>query len=375
MQKIIGVKRNGDKNTYYFLAGEDCVVGSKVVATFDEFQTIGTVSRVDVKIDADKAAELSKITRIANETDLSKYNALREKALSQMPKIKTKSLELGLMMKFVSVDYSLDGSKVMIVFSSEDRVDFRQFLKELATMLKSRIELKQIGQRDEVKVCGGVGPCGQPCCCARFLDDFEHVTVKMAKVQGLSLSPTKINGICGRLMCCLGYEADTYEEILSHMPKMGSEVTCPNGVGKVVYNDILRERVSMKRQAEGDTFVVEDFDIEEISVNGKFFKRTIDKPEVKKEAKTKPEKETFLNDLKPVEAKVEEKQEKSEKLEKSDKSKNKHKNRHQNKNQANEQKKDVQGLEIVELGEKKEKPAGFHKHRRRFKPKKRQESK
>ena len=146
MQKVIGVKRNGDKNTYYFLDSEECTIGTKVVASFDEFQTVGTVTRVNVKIDADKAAELSKITRIANDADLSKYNSLKEKAQSQMPKIKTKSLELGLMMKFVSVDYSLDGSKVMIVFSSEDRVDFRQFLKDLATMLKSRIELKQIGQ-------------------------------------------------------------------------------------------------------------------------------------------------------------------------------------------------------------------------------------
>ena len=152
----------------------------------------------------------------------------------------------------------------MIVFSSEERVDFRQFLKELASMLKTRIELKQIGQRDEVKMLGGVGPCGEPCCCARFLKDFEHVTVKMAKIQSLSLSPTKINGICGRLMCCLGYESKMYEEILAKMPKVNSEVETPNGKGTVVYNDILRERVSVKRKADGDTIVVEEFELYDI---------------------------------------------------------------------------------------------------------------
>lgn len=263
MQKIVGVRRSGDKNLYFFLPNEEYNVGDKVVVQFDDFQTVATVVKVANESDDTKAYELEKIKRRASEKDLKQYSELSEKAKSFIPSIKKKSLELGLMMKFVSAEYSLDGTKILIVFSSEERVDFRQLLKELASMLKVRIELKQIGQRDEVKVSGGVGPCGQPCCCARFLKDFEHVTVKMAKIQGLSLSPTKINGVCGRLMCCLGYESETYEKILATMPKNGEEVISPNGRGTAEYNDILRERVSVRRK-EGDAFVVEDFDLDEI---------------------------------------------------------------------------------------------------------------
>ena len=283
MQKIVGIRRSGDKNLYYFTATEEYKNGDKVVVDFEEFQTVGTVARTDLKLDQSKMSELSKITRRATEADLKKYADLQKKAKTQLVAIKSKSLELGLMMKFVGAEYSMDNSKIVIVFSSEERVDFRQFLKDLASMLKTRIELKQIGQRDEIKVCGGVGPCGQPCCCARFLNDFEHVTVKMAKIQGLSLSPTKINGICGRLMCCLGYETETYEEALKKMPKVGSEVSTPNGKGVVVYNDLLRERVSVKRQADGDTFVVEDFPLDEVEFAGHPAKKPEPKVEPKEE--------------------------------------------------------------------------------------------
>ena len=154
--------------------------------------------------------------------------------------------------------------KVLIDFTSEERVDFRELLKVLANELKTRIELRQIGQRDEVKVKGGIGPCGEICCCARFLNDFEHVTVKMAKNQGLSLSPTKISGLCGRLMCCLGYENATYEEILKRMPKMNALVTTPSGKGNVVYNDLLRERVTVKIPQGDDSFNVLEFPVSDI---------------------------------------------------------------------------------------------------------------
>lgn len=262
MQKVVGLKKDFDKDIYYFLTTDDVKVGDKVVVSIDDFQTIATVKNIIDK--TDKFSDLSQIKRVASEQDLKKFDELKEKAKDYLPQIKSKSLSLGLVMKFVGAQYSLDGSKVVIVFSSEERVDFRQFLKELAAMLKTRIELKQIGQRDEVKVCGGVGPCGEQCCCARFLKDFEHVSVKMAKTQGLSLSPTKINGICGRLMCCLAYESSQYDEILSKMPRINSEIVTPNGKGTVVYNDILRERVSVKRQTEGDSFVVEDYALEEL---------------------------------------------------------------------------------------------------------------
>ncbi len=281
MQKIVGVKRKNDRDTYFFVQPFELALGDKVVVEFDDFETVAEVTKLGLEEHEDKAHELKTIKRKATEQDLSKFESLAKKAKAKLPEIKAKSLSLGLMMKFISAEISLDESKVLIVFSSEERVDFRQLLKELAAMFRARIELRQIGQRDEVKVCGGVGPCGQPCCCARFLKNFDHVTVKMAKVQGLSLSPTKINGVCGRLMCCLGYESKMYEDMLEKMPKLGSVIKTPNGLGTVVYNDILRERVSLKRQSGEDSYIVEDYSLEEIEdfKKGKFDKKKFEKQE------------------------------------------------------------------------------------------------
>ena len=282
MQKVLSAKKLGENSLYYFTYDVDVKTGDYVVVEFEEFQTIAKVEKLDEKI-SKPAEDFGKVTRIASEADLKKFDSLAQKAKKELPLFKKKSLELGLMMKFVDAEYSLDGSKILIVFSSEERVDFRQLLKDLATMLKTRIELKQIGQRDEVKLVGGVGPCGEPCCCARFLKDFEHVTVKMAKIQSLSLAPTKINGVCGRLMCCLGYESQMYEEQLAKMPKINSEVKTPNGKGVVVYNDILRERVSVKRQTETDTIVIEEFELNDIEGFGSKEKTDAKKEENKKE--------------------------------------------------------------------------------------------
>lgn len=298
MQKIISAKKLGSRELEFFGTSLELSVGDKVVVEVDEFQTIVEVVETDSKI-SKSADDFGKVLRMATDADFSKYDSLVKKAKKEVPIFKKKSLELGLMMKFVKAEYSLDSSKILIVFSSEERVDFRQFLKELASMLKTRIELKQIGQRDEVKMLGGVGPCGEPCCCARFLKDFEHVTVKMAKVQSLSLSPTKINGVCGRLMCCLGYESKLYEEQLAKMPKVNSEVETPNGTGTVVYNDILRERVSVKRKAEGDTIVVEDFALEDLKGYGDPSKK--EKKQEEKAHDKKPVEKN--NDKKPEEKK------------------------------------------------------------------------
>ena len=315
MQKIIGAKKLGSRELEFFGTSLELSVGDKVVVEVDEFQTIVEVVETDSKI-SKSADDFGKVLRIATDSDFSKYDSLVKKARKEVPIFKKKSLELGLMMKFVKAEYSLDSSKILIVFSSEERVDFRQFLKELASMLKTRIELKQIGQRDEVKLLGGVGPCGQPCCCARFLKDFEHVTVKMAKVQSLSLSPTKINGVCGRLMCCLGYESKMYEEQLAKMPKVNSEVETPNGTGTVVYNDILRERVSVKRKADGDTIVVEDFALEDLKGYGDPSKK--EKKQEEKHADKKPVEKN--NDKRPEEKKKTENK-KFEKREKTNDSK------------------------------------------------------
>lgn len=271
MQKIIGIKFKSSGKVYSFDPnGKTYEVGDKVVVDSASSPSLGEVAFKEKEIDEAAISEpLKPVLRKATEADISKYNALREKADKDIFVVRDKVRELGLEMKIVSAEYTLDSSKIVIEFSAEDRVDFRELLKELASILKVRIELHQVGQRDEVKIKGGLGPCGEVCCCTRFLKDFEHVTVKMAKNQGLSLSPTKISGLCGRLMCCLAYENKTYEEILQRMPKVGSHIWSPKGMGNVVYNDILRERVSVKVQGADESYTVYDFALSELDRDAK----------------------------------------------------------------------------------------------------------
>ena len=266
MQKIVGIKFRETGKAYSFDPnGLKLDAGDKVVVDSASMLCIGEVAFLK-DIDENSLSEpLKKVLRKATEEDIKKQTELKEKAAKDIFLVREKVRELGLEMKIVSAEYSLDASKIVIEFSAEERVDFRDLLKELASALKVRIELHQVGQRDEVKIKGGLGPCGEICCCARFLKDFEHVTVKMAKNQGLSLSPTKISGLCGRLMCCLAYENKAYEEVLKRMPKVNSKITCPKGEGIVVYNDILRERVSVKVQSGDDSFTVYDFTLAELN--------------------------------------------------------------------------------------------------------------
>ena len=304
MQKVVGVKfrANGkvylfDKNDVDVSENDDVIVDSVFGLSFGKVSLIKEIDETEL------SEPLKNVVRKATENDKKKYLELEEKSKKDIFLVREKVKKLGLDMKIVSAEYCFDGTKILIEFSAEDRVDFRDLLKELASALKVRIELHQVGQRDEVKIKGGIGPCGEVCCCARFLKDFEHVTVKMAKNQGLSLNPTKISGLCGRLMCCLGYENKQYEETLKKMPKINSEISSPKGKGTVVYNDILRERVSVKIKQNDDTFVVYDFSLPEL--NGeKTQEDTFDKgqedlikvepvqnqkQEVKKEEQNKPQ--------------------------------------------------------------------------------------
>ena len=191
-------------------------------------------------------AELKHVLRKATKADEEKYAALQEKGLKALPYIKNKTKELGLLMNVVNVEYTFDDSKIVVNFTADERVDFRDLLKELGSHFKKRVELRQIGIRDETKLIGGLGVCGQPCCCKRFLDDFGHVSVKMAKTQNLSLNPTKISGLCGRLMCCLDYENQAYADAQKDLPKLGSDVTTPDGTGKLVSTNIIKEQATVK---------------------------------------------------------------------------------------------------------------------------------
>jgi len=287
MQKVVGVKFSQTGKVYLFNPNnikldmlDDVVVDSAVGLSYGTVYVIKDIDESDLK------EPLKDVVRKATEADKKKYLELKEKASKDIFVVREKVKKLGLDMKIVSAQYSLDATKIIIDFSAEDRVDFRELLKELASALKVRIELHQVGQRDEVKIKGGIGPCGEICCCNRFLKDFEHVTVKMAKNQGLSLNPVKISGLCGRLMCCLAYENKTYEETLKKMPKINSEIETPKGKGIVVYNDILRERVSVKIKSNDDSFVVYDFGLNEF--DGPI--QVVEKTEVNKEVKKQPEK-------------------------------------------------------------------------------------
>ena len=214
-------------------------------------------------------APLRKILRKATAQDekTAAENRVREKRAFDV--CMQKITEYGLDMQLVSAEVAFDGGKILFYFTADERVDFRELVKSLASVFHTRIELRQIGVRDKAKMVGGLGICGRPFCCASFLDDFQPVSIKMAKTQNLSLNPTKISGTCGRLMCCLKYEQDTYESLIRSSPKVDSFVDTPEGRGTVVESEILRQRI--KVQMEKDPETVKIFSNEEIAVlrNGK----------------------------------------------------------------------------------------------------------
>lgn len=233
--------------------------------------------------------EVNSVERKATEKDKAKMAELE----SQVDDIKKLTNDLiakyKLDMKLVDVNFTLDGTKVIINYVCEDRVDFRELVKELASNLRARIELRQIGIRDQAKILGGIGFCGKECCCKKYLNDFDKVSIKMAKTQGLSLNPTKISGICGRLMCCLAYENDTYADIAVKMPKLNSKVQTKDGVGSVVYNNILKQIVTVRVEKDGEIKVGE-YPLSEIEV----LARTQDNTQKKKDwsEQTKKQDET-----------------------------------------------------------------------------------
>ena len=182
-------------------------------------------------------------------------------------------------MKPINAEYAFDGSKIIFYFTSPGRVDFRDLVKDLASVFRVRIELRQIGIRDETRLLGGLAPCGRPCCCSSCMSDFKKVSIKMAKTQGLSLNPTKISGLCGRLMCCLAYENDYYKGVYKKMPKVGGEVTTPEGKGTVISANMLTFNVKVKIESRDGSVVYKDFTVDEL----KFAKSNNDDEKLTKE--------------------------------------------------------------------------------------------
>ena len=237
----IGLIFNGNPRILYYNSNENFELRTSLVVNTSRGLELGTVA----KIKEGNAPEDLQVVRVASEEDivLAKQNC--EDAKNLAPIIKEECLKFNLEMKICLVEYTLDKEKVIINYTAENRVDFRELVKSLASKLKLRIEMHQVGSRDEVQCMGAIGPCGRVCCCKAHLNDFDKVTIKMAKVQGLSLNPSKLNGMCGKLMCCLKYEDDNYMEIYNRMPKIGQRVATDDGEGEVKSIDILREQVEV----------------------------------------------------------------------------------------------------------------------------------
>ena len=236
MKKVISVRFKENGKSYYFdPAGADIKTGEYVIVETARGIECGEVVQ-GVKEIADSAVSkaLKPITRMADSVDVRRMRQNREDEKRAYRTCQECIARHGLEMKLVEAEYTLDRSKIMFYFTADGRVDFRELVKDLAGIFHTRIELRQIGVRDESKMIGGLGICGQPFCCSRFLKDFQPVSIKMAKEQGLSLNPTKISGACGRLMCCLAYEENAYEYLNSIMPMVGSTVRTPDGLGTVL---------------------------------------------------------------------------------------------------------------------------------------------
>ncbi|KPU43062.1 hypothetical protein OXPF_33120 [Oxobacter pfennigii] len=255
MVTVVGIRFKSAGKIYYFdpdnipvAPGEFAIVETARGIEFGEV----VVGPKDVSED-DIVAPLKKVLRSATEEDEERDAENKEKEKQSFDVCIKKIEEHGLSMKLVDVEYTFDNNKVIFYFTADGRVDFRELVKDLAAIFKTRIELRQIGVRDEAKMVGGLGPCGRQMCCASFLGEFAPVSIKMAKEQNLSLNPTKISGICGRLMCCLKYEQDTYEFIRKQLPRVGCIVNTPDGTGEVVENSVVKESVKVKIvNSEGD---------------------------------------------------------------------------------------------------------------------------
>lgn len=211
---------------------------------------------------------LKKVLRIALDEDFEIHRENNKKAKEAIVICQEKVQEHGLEMKLVDVEYTFDNNKVIFYFTADGRVDFRELVKDLASIFKTRIELRQIGVRDEAKMIGGIGPCGKMVCCAQFLGEFDPVSIKMAKEQSLSLNPTKISGLCGRLMCCLKYEHSTYEDLLKKMPQVGAIAVTPLGKGTIVDTYTLLERVKVKVRLSDGTEDILQYQVDDIEITG-----------------------------------------------------------------------------------------------------------
>ena len=248
MTEIVSVRfRPGGKQYYFDPAGLTVAEGQSVIVETGKGLEYGTCVRRNALVEDEAVVQpLRPVVRLATEKDERQVRENRGREKEALRTCQRLVERHGLDMKLVQVEYSFDGNKILFFFTSDGRVDFRALVKDLAGIFRARIELRQIGVRDEARMLGGFGICGKPFCCAQFLDEFQPVSIKMAKTQNLSLNPTKISGTCGRLMCCLKYEQGAYEDAVKRCPKQESFVECPDGAGTVSSVNLLKEQVKVR---------------------------------------------------------------------------------------------------------------------------------
>lgn len=258
MLDVIGIRFKPVGKIYYFNpAGFDIKVGDHVIVETARGIEYGAVVLCR-KISEDEFDKpIKPVMRVANDGDNRKNEENKRKSKEAFGLCEEKIEKHGLDMNLVDVEYTFDGSKLLFYFTADGRVDFRELVKDLATVFRTRIELRQIGVRDESKMMGCLGICGRPVCCSQFLGEFMPVSIKMAKEQGLSLNPTKISGSCGRLMCCLNYEQEGYESLLKKLPKKGALVNTPDGKGRVDSVNVLKQKVYVRFDKSGEQTVQE----------------------------------------------------------------------------------------------------------------------
>lgn len=281
MVKVVGVRFKIAGKIYYFdpdnleIQANDSVIVETVRGI--EYGNVVVGNR---EISEDEiVAPLKKVIRIATKEDKERYIQNQNKEKEAFEICHKKIIQHNLVMKLIDVEYTFDNNKIIFYFTADGRVDFRELVKDLASVFKTRIELRQIGVRDEAKMIGGIGACGRPLCCSSHLSEFEPVSIKMAKEQSLSLNPTKISGICGRLMCCLKYEQEAYECVLKRMPKIGSLVDTESGRGEIISTNILREKVKVRLELlENNAVVIKDIPMDEVTVikQGKDISNTLE---------------------------------------------------------------------------------------------------
>lgn len=268
--KVVAVKFKTGGKVYYFApkAGETYVRNAPVIVETtkgqDSVQVYAWVAQPEQDVsEKDVVAPLKPIVRLATEEDKKFYEECEKKKPQAMRTCKEKIAELGLEMKLIDCEYTFDGNKIIFYFTSPNRVDFRELVKSLGATFHTRIELRQIWEREETKYLGGIAPCGRVCCCHGNMPEC-HVSIKMAKTQGLSLNPAKISGLCGKLMCCLAYESEYYMDAYKKVPKIGAEVSTLEGKGKVVSVNMLKMEVKVKIEDGQGGLSFKDFRVEDV---------------------------------------------------------------------------------------------------------------